>query len=367
MPFGGTLIPELEEGLLMIRLVSVLAVAVTSGLGAAVPAHSASFDCAAASTAFERAICDNPNLSAADDRLALTYQIATGGLSDVAREQVRTGQREWLSYAQRACTRDARPLMSGTYDERGVSCLIELFASRSSLLEQSRMINGLRFFPLARYEALVDPNEADDPDSWWPLARHELSWVELDLDEGFAYAFSDTVREEALMMSPVLSGGIGPDAEDDGSTSDTSNGLVVDEVAGRSRISLKSSTYWYGHGAAHGNWGVFHHHYLIEQGRFLEARDIFSGDGWEKALLDLAVEAAEHEHGDNLMLDDTSYIADAVADPARWDLSDPYALVIQFQPYEIAAYAYGAPEARVRWSDLEPYLAETADTVRYGY
>ncbi len=351
----------------MIRLVSMLALAATGSFGATGTGYAASFDCAQASTAFERAICDSPDLSLADDRLALTYQTATGGLTDLAREQIRTGQREWLSYAQRACTRDARPLMAGTYDERGVSCLVDLFNNRSTVLEQSRMIDGLRFYPLARYEALADPNEADNPDSWWPVARHELSWIELDVDDGFAFAFSDLVRDEARLMSPVFADGIWPDAEDDGSSSDTSNALVVDEVAGRSRISLKASTYWYGHGAAHGNWGVFHRHYLIEQGRFMEARDLFAGSGWETALLDLAVAAAEAEHGDNLMLDDTSYIADAVTDPARWDLSDPYALIIQFQPYEISAYAYGAPQARVRWSDLEPYLGEGADKVRYGF
>lgn len=351
----------------MIRLVSILVVAATGSFGSVEAAYAASFDCAKASTAFERAICDNPDLSEADDRLAATYQTAIGGLTDFAREQVRTGQREWLSYAQRACTRDARPLIAGTYDERGISCLIDLFNARSAVLEQSRMIDGLRFYPHARYEALADPNEAGNPDSWWPVARHELSWVELDVDEGFAFAFSDLVRDEARLMSPVLSDGIGPQAEDDGSTSDTSNALVIDEVAGRGRISLKASTYWYGHGAAHGNWGVFYRHYLIEQGRFLEARDLFTGSGWDTALLDLAIDAAAAEHGDNLMLDDRRYIADAVADPARWTLSDPYALIIQFQPYEISSYAYGAPQARVRWSDLEPYLSDGADKIRYGF
>ena len=60
-------------------------------------------------------------------------------------------------------------------------------------------------------------------------------------------------------------------------------------------------------------------------------------------------------------------IADSVIDPERWVLSDPYGLVIQFQPYEVAAYAYGAPTARVSWEALEDYLAEGADSVRYGW
>lgn len=351
----------------MLRMVSVLALGLAAMPGSINVALAASFDCTKAGTPFERAICNNEELSAADDRLAATYETAVGGLSEIARGDVRTGQREWLSYAQRACTRDAKPMVSGEYDERGLTCLVDLFNGRSTVLEQSRMIGGLRFYPMARYEALPDPNEAGNPDSWSPVARHELSWVQLDADEGFAHAFNDIIRDEARLSSPVLSDGIGPDAEDDGSSSDTNNSFAVEGVAGTGRISVKANTYWYGHGAAHGNWGITYRHYLTEQGRFMEARDLFSGDGWEAALLDLAVKAAKAEHGDALMLDDTSSIADVVIAPERWDLSDSYALVIQFQPYEISAYAYGAPQARVRWSDLEPYMVEGSESIRFGF
>lgn len=53
------------------------------------PAAAASFDCAKAGTPFEHAICDSPELSAADDRLAKTYQTAIGGLSENALAAVR--------------------------------------------------------------------------------------------------------------------------------------------------------------------------------------------------------------------------------------------------------------------------------------
>lgn len=351
----------------MVRLVCLLAIGLAGMAGSTNVAISASFDCSQAGTPFEQAICDNPELSTADDRLAATYETAVGGLSETARNAVRTGQREWLSYAQRACTRDARPLASGEYDERGLACLVNLFDGRSGVLEQSRMIDGLRFYPVARYEALPDPNEADNPDSWSPVARHELSWTQLDSDEGFAHAFNDVVRAEGERMSPVIAGTIGPDAEDDGSSSDTNNSLAIEEVAGTARISVKANTYWYGHGAAHGNWAIEYRHYLIQEGRWMEARDLFTGDGWEAALLDLAVKAAEAEHGDDLMLDDTSYIADAITKPERWIISDSYALIIQFQPYEISSYAYGAPQVRVRWHDLEPYLVEGSERIRFGY
>lgn len=351
----------------MVRTLSILALLAGSSLVAPMQTSAASFDCSQASTPFERAICDTDALSKADLRLALSYESAIGGLSEKARNAVRTGQREWLSYAQRACTFDAKPLTTGEYNERGLECLVEIFNDRSKVLEQSRMVNGLRFYPMAQYEALQDPYEAEDPDSYWPVARHELSWIEIDSDEGFANAFNDSVRELALRSSPVVAGTVEEDEEGDSNTSDSDNAMSIKEVVGNNRITLDASTYWYGHGAAHGNWAGYFRHYLIKQGRFMEAGDLFDGNGWQEALKDLTLAAAEAEHGDNLMLGETDYVSTIVADPTRWDLSDPYALVIQFQPYEISAYAYGAPQVRVKWEDLEPYLADSAEPMRYGY
>lgn len=331
---------------------------------AVAPAAAASFDCAKAATPFEKAICDNPDLSAADDRLAKTYQTAIGGLGETALAAMRTDQRAWLDHARRACTTNAQPLTSGSYDERGVSCLATLFSSRSDLLEQSRIIKGTRFYPQARYEAMPDPNEADNPDSYFPVALHELAYVQIDDTTPEAEAFNALVRTAANEQA-----GFGGDATeyDMVDTSDTTNTIFFKERAGTGRITLESNTYWFGHGAAHGNWAVTYLHYLNSDSRWLEAGDLFAGKGWQKALLRLAADALRAEHGDNLYLDDDNDIADAVIDPTRWDLSDPYGLVIQFQPYEVAPYVYGAPTARVSWEDLSAYLAEGADSVRYGY
>lgn len=326
------------------------------------PAAAASFDCAKAGTPFEHAICDSPELSAADDRLAKTYQTAIGGLSENALAAVRGDQRTWLDFAGRACAPEAKPMTSGSYDEDRTRCLINLFNSRSSTLEDSRMINGMRFYTRARFASMPDPEA--EADSYWAVAQHELSYVQLDSTEPFAGAFNAYVEAEALKLSNIFGKQGGPtDVLEDGS-SDTSNSISVAEANG-SRIDLNVGTYWYGHGAAHGNWSKSYLHYLVEEDRALAARDIFTGKRWQAALLDLAVEALEAEHGDALMLDDTKYIADSVVDPERWDLSDPYALILQFQPYEVSAYAYGAPTARISLEKLAPYISEDSDFFRY--
>lgn len=324
------------------------------------PAAGASFDCAKAGTPFEHAICDSPELSRADDRLAKTYQTAIGGLSEGALADVRGDQRNWLDYARRVCAPDAKPMTSGSYDEERQRCLINVFNSRSSALEDSRMINGRRFYMRAQFAAMPDP-DAENADAFWAVAQHELSYVQVDSAEPFAAAFNAYVKEEALKLSGVF--GANGEINGDGS-SDTSNSISVAEASG-SRVDLNVGTYWYGHGAAHGNYSKTYLHYLVHENRPLAARDIFTGKRWQAGLLDLTVEALKAEHGDALMLDDTSYIADAVTDPARWDLSDPYALILQFQPYEVSAYAYGAPTARISLEKLAPYVSEESDFFRY--
>lgn len=351
----------------MVRQVVMSRLLCVFGLSLAVlapvsPTAAASFDCAQASTPFENAICDSPELSAADERLALTYATAIGGLSDGAAEQVRNDQRDWLSYARRACTMDAEPLQSGTYDELGVSCLIDAFNGRSKVLEESRIVGGWRFYPVSQYDALPDPYEQDNPDSYYPVAQHERSMLLIDAGTPIASKFNDLVRADSEVVAIDAQS---PD--EDIATSDTTNSMAVEEVAGTGRITMRATTYWYGHGAAHGNWGETYLHYLTGEQRWVEAEDIFTGKRWRSALLDLVLEAAQVQHGDNLMLDgDTSYLADIVVNPARWELSDPYDLVIKFLPYEIAAYAYGTPEVRVPWEKLESYLAEGNEGVRYG-
>ncbi len=72
-------------------------------------AHAASFDCAAARTADEVAICDNRELNDLDVKMATLFAIATGLVAMGERGTIRDEQREWL--AQRgACGDDVRCL-----------------------------------------------------------------------------------------------------------------------------------------------------------------------------------------------------------------------------------------------------------------
>ena len=334
---------------------------------AAMPAAAASFDCAKAGTPFEHAICDIPDLSAADDRLAKSFATATGGLTKEAVMLMRADQREWLDYAQRACTDDAQPMTSGSYGEIGSSCLVDTFNTRSRALEQSRMIDGHRFFIKSLNGALPDPNEAGNPDSYWKVATHEVVMPLLDADDPLAEKFNRYVMDMAADRSDIMAPSGGEETGELDPSSNSSVNIAVKELGGTSRITLTVTTYWYGHGAAHGNSSISYLHYLTAQDGGLMATDVFQGDDWAGTLVDAAWTELQAEHGDWLQVETAGDIAEIVVEPTRWDLSNDYGLVIQFQPYEVSAYAYGAPTITIAWDKLDAIKADTLDQVRYGW
>ena len=334
---------------------------------AATPVLAASFDCGKAETPFEHAICDMPDLSVADEILAKAFATATGGLTKDMVMVMRADQRNWLDYAQTACNDGVAPLASGSYDEAGGSCLLEKFQARSRALEQSRMLGGHRFFVKSVYGALPDPMEVDNPDSYWKVANHELVLPQLDSDDAWAEGFNAFVVGQGAGLSSLMEAAGGGEVSDLDPSSDTSVTVAVDEVVGSSRITLEANSYWYGHGAAHGNWGISYLHYLVAEERALTAGDVFAGDGWETTLRDAAWAQLQAEHAEWLQVEKVEDIAEIVIDPSRWTFENSYGLVIQFEPYEVSAYAYGAPTITIPWDRLDAIKAESQDVVRYGY
>lgn len=332
-------------------------------LAVAGPASAASFDCGKAATAFEKAICDNPTLSADDDTLAVAFATAIGGLSKPAVTTMRAEQRAWLDFAARSCTDDAEPLSDvATYTDNQIECLGLAFSTRTGVLEQSRMLGGHRFAVSSRYNALPDPDAVDDPTSYWKVATHQLTYPVLDGDKEEAEGFNSFITDTADSASGSIAEG--GDAMSD-AQSDTDVDITLSEVVG-TRVTLKVMTNWFGHGAAHSNWGITYAHYLLGRKRAMEAGDIFAGDGWEKTLTDVATAELKREHGDNLQLDGVTDLGSIITDPSRWSFASDYGLTIQFEPYEVAAYAYGAPTIVVPWESLSDIMSESSDSVRYG-
>jgi uncharacterized protein YecT (DUF1311 family) len=324
-------------------------------------AQAASFDCAKAGTSFEKAICADEGVSLQDEVLAQAYATALGGLSTDAASEVKAGQKAWLLYAQRACSDEAEPIV-GIYDEQQTRCLATTFRNRIRSLEASRMQGGYRFYPLDRYLVLPD-TELTPEDFGYKAAEKEFHIVKIDRDDDLAAAFNDAIDKLIVEQGSFFNKGTTEIASDD-PTSDYDITTRVSEVENH-RIGLTRNQWWYGHGAAHGNYFITYHHFLPEQKRMLEASDIFEGEGWEAKLVELTLAHLKSDIGeDNLFEDYAKNVGDIAVQPVRWMLSDK-GLGIQFNIYEITAYSAGAIEVTIAWDELSSVLAPEAEKIAY--
>ncbi|RYE87717.1 MAG: DUF3298 domain-containing protein [Hyphomicrobiales bacterium] len=182
------------------------------------------------------------------------------------------------------------------------------------------------------------------------MATREVSVPRIDGGGDEAAAFNAFIAEH------------GPKLEDEqDETSDVSITARVEDVTG-GRISLSINSWWYGHGAAHGNYDITYIHFLRGEKRILEASDVFATDGWQEQLGKLALVKLDETIEGGIWEESRADAAVSAAQPERWNFTDA-GLVIQYQPYEVTAYAYGAPTITIPWAQLGEYVTEEA---RYG-
>ena len=322
-----------------------------------VPANAASFDCSKASTTYERTVCDNPDLSALDDTLAIAFATATGGLSKAASAKMRENQRAWIAYVGRACTADAEPRET-PYTEEQISCLNNITYTRIRELEQSRMENGWRFYMDESFTVLKADQEESGSD-FNMVATKIYSSPRMDGDSMTAREFNAFAADllETIKASAVEGGG--PNDR----TSDIETVVKV-TAATSQRITLTTTDSWYGHGAAHGNYTITYAHFLPAEGRALTVEDVFAGEDWVEPVADLAYDELKASLGEYMWDDLKDPVKGWVADPARWNFSDQ-GLIIQFQPYEVTAYAAGAPTITIPWVQLEKWTSANIYGIAY--
>jgi uncharacterized protein YecT (DUF1311 family) len=320
-------------------------------------AQAASFDCTKAATSFEKAICTHPDASEADDVLAQAYATAIGGLSKPALDIVKADQHAWLDYAARTCSDDALPIATDYTDDQA-ACLASTIRSRVTSLEASRMQGGYRFYPIARY--LTEKDEEAEADAYVKTGSKQFETVKIDASSDVAKAFNAMIDTMRSGYTDLFKKGT-DEFETGNTTEDVSITTKVDAVTDY-RITLVTDNYWYGHGAAHGNYGFTYDHFLVKEQRPLYASDIFSGDGWKEALGKLVYDKLKADYEDGIWDDAEKDVTEQAAEPSRWNFSSE-GLIVQFQPYEVTAYAAGAPVVTIPWDKLTDLLASDGEAI----
>lgn len=301
-------------------------------------ACAASFDCAAAQTAREKAICADPALSAADDALAASYRAALAPLSAAARAELETAQRSWLRFVAAVCT----PLRGvAQLAEAPTQCLARHYAVRQRQLGGAALASGGRVF--ARVETFASRPSHDRS----RFIERDIAYPQIDQPRGAAERrWNDSVRREVERMAAVQQG----EARD----------RYIDYRVALSDpriISLVITDYAYPHGAAHGGEAVTAWNWLLDQRRTLAVGDVFDrARDWQAVLAQNAfARLTQQIEPDMLFVKSADKILDAVAKPDRWAIEHD-GIGVLFQQYEVGPYVIGHPEAIVPWSAVQPLL-----------
>lgn len=323
------------------------------------PVAAASFDCRSAGTPLEHAICGDPALSQADTDMAEAFSAARSVLSPAASALVLDSQRNWIDFVSRACTDTAEPKTSGRYDADGVSCLGNLYMQRTEALRRIGEVDGLDVYSVDSFDVVKSP----DPEGWNKVATTEISCDQIDGDDAEAAAFNAYARSLSSTTGVPADFGDGP------GTADYAQSVEIVAVTPQ-LIHLAINDYFYAHGAAHGMYTITHGQFLRGPGRALRAEDVFAGVDWADELAPAVIArlkefaASEYEDAEAIWAEPGD-VAKSIALPERWNVTSD-GIGFQFQPYEVAAYVYGAPEAKMSWAELEPWLTPGAMALLAG-
>ncbi len=280
-------------------------------------------------------VCGDPTWASLDQKLNAIYTADLARLPEPGRVPLRDGQQQWAAFVWTIC--------GDTGGHVTEDCLIRQYIERIKQLDSAIIVaGGLKFrrtdFFKARKSLLPGETPAFDTlISAYPQIVTPMTPAQERFNKKLAAMAKD---EEADFEEG------GADITLDYDDIDVSEAL----------ISVNTSSSFFGHGAAHPNYSGAVIHWLRDEGRELTADDVFAkGTAWRAALRDFCFKEVKREG----FIETPEDLNDLPEDPQRW-LFTADALVIRFNPYEVAPYAEGMPQVTIAWSALKPYLAENA-------
>jgi len=296
-------------------------------LGAASsPARAASFDCTAARTALETAICADAGLSQADDAMAKVYRAQIAVAPAEFRDRLRASQRSWLAYVGPFCSIPA--------DDR-LQCLRERFKERAEELKQStRQVGPLTFFRAATYAVGFNPERADR------AFTHKTDFLQITAPQGTAARRWNRVAIDGLKDAAEMA-----ETQDDLEISVRLSGASADLV------SARFGTSWYSGSMAHPQYSSQAVVWSLRLGRRLTLADVFEDAGAGKDQL--ARRAVVHFEGikDGVT---RAAIRETLDEDRVWEIT-PKGLLLAYDPYAFGCYPCTG-HALVPWAELAAYL-----------
>ena len=314
----------------------------------------ASFDCGLPSlNATEQFICKNPVISDLDERMAIIYAENYKKLSPTNRVAYLNGQRDWLKYWPQSCKRSySSEQEASIYFE----CVKREYEQRMEILPVRKLNNQWLVFNVARY-SVTKADPASVPD-WVKAVNHSLIYPKIETANLGPADLQKANQTNAWIASVIKKLGLKNRITLNENSMDSFLDIEMEDVS-PDITRLKTRYYFYGFGA-HGNSIFNAFHFLYSKGRELREDDMLQGD-WKGVTAVQILKKLKAEFAEMVLVNSSKDVAQSISKTQSWRFQKD-SFIFFFNPYELTAYAAGAPEVSIPWSSLTNYLTEYAKT-----
>jgi hypothetical protein len=312
----------------------------------------ASFDCNSKTlTAIDQFICRNAHISTLDERMAKVYAENYKKLSPHNRISYLNSQRDWLKYWPQACLKRKEDKMESI---QFLECAEMMYDKRLEILEIHQTKKQWPVFNVAKY-SVIKADKSQVPE-WVKMVDHSLIYPQIETN---ALQASDELianKINAWIVSTSKKMGLKNRISLNENFMDSFLDITLEEVS-PDILRLRTLYYFNGFGA-HGNSVMNHEHFILSQSRELRESDLLKGK-WQNRVAEDVYQKIQIQEPGMVLVDSPKQVIESVSRVQTWDMSKE-GFGFQFNPYELTAYAAGAPQVIVEWEKMLPYLTDYA-------
>jgi uncharacterized protein len=323
----------MEAGMTRLSAIAALALVATTP---ALAQGGASFDCAKASSAIERAICKNPQLAKADREMAAIYSALAAKLAGSAKDHLAKDQVRWVANRNRACTGDADAIMD---------CLKVRYAARTETLKV--LADGV--YPFISEHAVYKAGKVGKITYTIDTRYPQFDGTTADFS-AVNRTFADDAKKSDEDGTPKADSGV----EREQTWSYEQAFALHRPSSGAITVAID----FYGYsGGAHGFGGTACMLVDLHTGKAVEPDGVFApGDAWLKLVVGIVTADLKKQFVKNPGFDDALEPASLaktlrVASHYCWR-ADRLELI--FNAYDVGPYSAGAYQVVVPYSRLRP-------------
>lgn len=315
-------------------------------------AQAASFDCKLSQlTDIERFICQDAQVSAMDEAIAKLYTRGYQQLSPIQRVHYLNSQRQWLAYWPQSCLR-TRTAQIATAEFS--QCAQRMYTQRLKTLEIQRLNNQWPVFTVAKFQ-MVKAHKSFVPE-WVKLVDHAFLYPRIETQNLSAQALQSAEQMNVWIQSVIQKMRLKQRISLNETDMDSSLEIVLEEVS--PDIVRLRTIYHIDSFGAHGNSVMHNYHYRVSKGRELTVTDFLQGP-WQKPIAQEVYQKILVQVPGMVLVDSSAPIQTSIARLETWDFQRQSWRFL-FSPYEVTAYAAGAPQVAIDWAIMQNYLTDYA-------